>query len=100
MGRKHRIQKVLEEADRTLSINRVAEEIGEHWKTVDKKLHKLLDESKVERKEISPQLLSITELHHIAMVSDCRQYQHAGDADLHECVRIIPDKQDTREESA
>jgi hypothetical protein len=36
--------------------------------------------------------LSITELHHVAVVSKSRvQYKHAADADVLEHVRIIPD---------
>jgi len=51
-GRKQRILQTLADADQPLSTNAAADQLGYHWKSVDDDLHELLEDGKVEKKEL------------------------------------------------
>ncbi|MDY6768692.1 MAG: helix-turn-helix domain-containing protein [Candidatus Nanohaloarchaea archaeon] len=50
------VYRVLEQADRPLSTNEVAEELGVDWHTAQKRLDALVDSGAVHRSEVSNRL--------------------------------------------
>ncbi|WP_226006020.1 DUF7342 family protein [Natrinema salinisoli] len=56
MSRKQRILQILENEERPVSTNTIADQLGVHWKTVADDLEELHDQGKVDRKELNNRL--------------------------------------------
>ncbi len=56
VSRKQRILQILENEERPVSTNTIADQLGVHWKTVADDLEELHDQGKVDRKELNNRL--------------------------------------------
>ncbi|NUB91162.1 HTH domain-containing protein [Haloterrigena sp. SYSU A121-1] len=56
VSRKQRILQILENEDRPVSTNTIADQLGVHWKTVADDLEELHEQGKVDRKELNNRL--------------------------------------------